>query len=88
MLERKILRNHLTATIETPEEKKMRLAEEREARAKRAKAIAQSKAKNKNKDETDELFHKYEPKEDYQVLQAVNYLKSFQVYKHFQSASR
>ena len=83
----KDLRNHLTATIETPEEKKMRLAEEKQARARRAKAIANSKNKKQGKAEED-LFHKYEPKEDYQVLQAVNYLKSFQVYKHFQSASR
>lgn len=82
----KDLRNHLTATIETPEEKKMRLAEEREARARRAKAIAESKGKKK--ESKDEIFTKYEPKEDYQVLQAVNYLKSFQVYQRFESASR
>ena len=78
------MRNHLTATIETPEEKKRRLKEEREARLARAKRIKDTKDKDKKDD--DNIFKKYEPKEDYQVLQAVNYLRTFQVYKRFESA--
>ncbi len=80
----KDLRNHLTATIETPEEKKRRLKEEREARLARAKRIKDTKDKDKKDD--DNIFKKYDPKEDYQVLQAVNYLRTFQVYKRFESA--
>ena len=80
----KDLRNHLTATIETPEEKKRRLKEEREARLARAKRIKDTKDKD-NKDD-DNIFKKYDPKDEYQVLQAVNYLRTFQVYKRFESA--
>ena len=81
----KDLRNHLTATIETPEEKKQRLEDEKVAREERAKRIAESKA---GKDKESSVFEKYEPGEDYQVLQAVNYLRTFQVYKLFESAKR
>lgn len=82
----KDLRNHLTATIETPEEKKLRLEDERKARVERSKRIAQRK--NKDKDQDKSVFTKYDPKEDYQVLQAVNYLRSFQVYQSFESAKK
>lgn len=68
----KDLKNHLTATIETPEEKKRRLLEEREERIARAKKI---KARS-HKKEKDDIFVKYDAKTDYQVLQAVNYIKA------------
>ena len=45
-----------------------------------------AKKKDKDKKDDDNIFKKYEPKEDYQVLQAVNYLRTFQVYKRFESA--
>ncbi len=72
----KDLRNHLTATIETKDEKARRLKEKKEARKKRI-----AKMKNK-KEKKEDLFKKYNPKEDYQVLQAINYLKSFSIYKN------
>lgn len=81
----KDLRNHLTATIETPEEKKQRLEDERKARVARAKKIAEMKKEKKN--EAD-LFAKYDPEEDYQVLQAVNFLRSFSVYQAFETAKK
>lgn len=79
-LREKDLRNHLTATIETPEEKAMRLKEEKEARVKRAKRIKEMQSKKKKKDD---VFKKYDANEDYQVLQAVNYLKTFKLYGEF-----
>ncbi len=75
----KDLRNHLTATIETKEEKKNRLAEEKEARIRRAKKISnRSKKKDKN-----DIFKKYNASEDYQVLQAVKILQTYGFYKEF-----
>lgn len=77
----KDLRNHLTATIESKEEKKQRLEEEKQERIKRAERI-----KNKNKKVTkskDDIFKKYNPNNDYQVLQAVNYLRTFNLYEKF-----
>lgn len=80
----KDLRNHLTATIETKEEKIIRLAEEKIERAERIQAMNDKKNKDKSSDK-DEIFKKYNPKEDYQVLQAVNFLKSFSIYKHIKA---
>ena len=41
-----------------------------------------AKTDTKDKDDDDEeLFKKYEPSEDYQVGQAVKYLKGFSVFK-------
>tara|TARA_B100001971_G_scaffold215195_1_gene260360 strand:+ start:190554 stop:191927 length:1374 start_codon:yes stop_codon:yes gene_type:complete len=81
-LREKDLRNHLTATIETKEEKALRLEEEKKARIKRAQRIKERSSKKK-KDSKDDIFRKYDPNEDYQVLQAINYLKSFRVFKDF-----
>jgi carboxyl-terminal processing protease len=78
----KDLRNHLTATIESKEEKVQRLKEEKEARIVRAKKIKDRKNKKSKKD--DDIFKKYNPNTDYQVLQAVNYLRTFDLYKKFQ----
>ena len=75
----KDLRNHLTATIETKEEKKNRLAEEKEARIRRAKKISN---RSKKKDQND-IFKKYNASEDYQVLQAVKILQTYGFYKEF-----
>jgi carboxyl-terminal processing protease len=73
----KDLRNHLTATIATEEEKASMAKEKKEARKKR---ISSMKAKKDKK--TTDIFKKYDPKEDYQVLQAINYLKSFSIYNN------
>ncbi|MDD0853879.1 S41 family peptidase [Halobacteriovorax sp. GB3] len=73
------LKNHLSATIETKEEKKRRLAREKEERLERIKRIKEMREKKKNKSKDDRK--KYDPKSDYQVQQAVNYIKSFSVFK-------
>ncbi len=73
----KDLRNHLTATIETPQEKKDR--EAREIRERRARIEEMEKKKNKVADKSDEIFKTLKPSDDYQVLQAVRYLQGFNV---------
>jgi carboxyl-terminal processing protease len=81
-LREKDLKNHLTATIETAEEKKKRLLEdslERQERINRSKALA-----GKKKDP----FGPYKAKDDYQVMQAVKYLKSFSVFKKIMSPKK
>lgn len=77
----KDLKNHLTATIETPEEKKVRLKEEKEARAARIKRIKESR--NKKKETKKTIFTKYNPNEDFQVHQAINFMKTFSFYNTF-----
>lgn len=73
----KDLRNHLTATIETPEEKAARIEQEKQERKLRAKKLKESKKKKKK---GDDIFTKYDPKNDYQVLQAVKFLKTYSFY--------
>lgn len=78
------LRNHLTATIETPEEKKMRLHKERQQRAARIQAIREKEKKEALErlgKKAKKAFQKYNPETDFQVVQAVNYLKSYYIYK-------
>ena len=74
----KDLRNHLTATIETKQEKGLRLKDEKLARIERAKRIKKRQNKHSKKKP---LFKKYNPNSDYQVLQAINYIKTFSFYK-------
>jgi carboxyl-terminal processing protease len=76
----KDLRNHLTATIETKEEKKLRLSLERSSRKERARKYQLKKAKGKK--EVD-IFKKYDPKSDYQVLQAINHIETFKFFNSF-----
>jgi carboxyl-terminal processing protease len=68
----KDLANHLTATIETEEEKKLREKEEKEERRLRAEELKRQRnaRKNKNKKKS------FKPDSDYQVYQAVNYLEA------------
>lgn len=72
------LRNHLTATKETPEERKERLAAEEMDRRRRAEEIDRRSAERKraktDKDD-DELFRQPAPKDDFQVQQAASFLK-------------
>lgn len=82
----KDLRNHLTATIETPEEKKEREAKEREERLR--KIADMEKRKQKKKVVEDEIFKTYKPSEDYQVLQAVRYLQGFNVFKETKTQTK
>jgi carboxyl-terminal processing protease len=80
-LREKDLKNHLTATIETEEEKQKRLIEEKHERELRIKKI--NKASNKKQKKEDEIFKVYTPMDDYQVVQAVNLLKSLDVINNF-----
>lgn len=77
------LRNHLTATIETEEEKKMREEREKEDRRRRAEAIRKSKTASKEdkKESKDDLPRRYSPKEDFQVIQAIKHLKTYALAK-------
>lgn len=87
----KDLKGHLTATIETPEEKKNREATERKERAQRIKDMEQRKAEaktNSKKEKEDEIFRNYEPSEDYQVLQAIRYLQGFEIFESTSKASK
>ena len=78
------LRNHLNATIETKEEKEARIIREKEeriTRAARIKKLRELKKIKKSDNNEDNIYKKYNPNDDYQVLQAVNYLKSFKIFK-------
>lgn len=78
------LRNHLTATVENKDEKEERERLEKEERIERIQKIRDYK-KNKEKDKDDKKDKEYTGKmnanDDYQVTQAVNYLKSFGIFK-------
>ncbi len=73
------LRNHLTATIETPEEKKARLAAEKRRRELRIKKLEKKKREQQKKPE--KIYSIYKPQEDFQVLQAINFLRAAEVLK-------
>ena len=90
----KDLKNHLTATIETLEEKKIREEQElkeRIERTERYKALREKKKqaaktssapKEKIISDDDESSKKIAPTEDYQVNQAINYLKNIGLIKN------
>lgn len=75
----KDLRNHLTATIETPEEKKARIEKEKKERLDRIARIKERRKKKKSDDK--EKDRPEGPSEDYQVLQAVKHLKTLDIAK-------
>ncbi|MGZ3807889.1 MAG: S41 family peptidase [Bacteriovorax sp.] len=83
----KDLKNHLTATIESPEERKAREEnelKERIERTERFKQMREKKKKGKSKEVSiaeDENEKKISPREDYQVNQAINYLKNISLIK-------
>lgn len=83
----KDLKNHLTATIETVEEKKAREDQElkeRIERTERFKQLREKKKKLKSKEvalDDEDSNKKVNPNEDYQVLQAINYLKNIGLIK-------
>jgi carboxyl-terminal processing protease len=80
----KDLKGHLTATIETSDEKTQREQLERKERAIRIKEMEskQSQSNKENKKEgVDDLFKSYEPSQDYQVLQAIRYLQGLKVFE-------
>ncbi|MEK6625977.1 MAG: S41 family peptidase [Bdellovibrionota bacterium] len=79
------LRNHLTATIETPEEKTQRIEKEKKARAERIKKIElrrkQKETVKEESEEKDYVPEAFNPAQDYQVVQATNFLKGISVFK-------
>lgn len=85
----KDLKNHLTATIETAEEKKIREEQElkeRIERTERFKAMRDKKKQPKKavevaSEDDDDPSRKVPPAEDYQVNQAINYLKNIGLIK-------
>lgn len=83
----KDLRNHLTATIETSEEKKLRESTEREDRKVRAKEL-EGKKNKKKETAADDVFKTYKASEDYQVLQAIRYLQGFNVFKETRTTNK
>lgn len=91
----KDLKNHLTATIETAEERKLREEQElkeRIERTERYKALREKKKLSSKKPESlkeklvseddDDSSKKVSPAEDYQVNQAINYLKNIGLIKN------
>jgi carboxyl-terminal processing protease len=85
----KDLKGHLTATIETPEEKIQREANERKERAERVKQLEarRNEAKAKSKKE-DDIFKTYQASEDYQVIQAVRYLQGFRIFESSKATTK
>lgn len=69
------LRNHLTATIESAEEKKLREEWERQDRANKREEQKKKVAQPKPSEEED-VFTPYAPSQDYQVQQASQLLKT------------
>ncbi len=69
------LRNHLTATIESPEEKKMREEWDRQERANKREEKSKKASQPKKNDEED-VFTPFTPSQDYQVQQASQLLKT------------
>lgn len=84
------LKNHLVATIESSEEKAERERREKEERKQRAQEMERYRAEAKKKKdkvadaEEEDLFKKYEAKNDYQVHMAINLLKSYKVFKNYE----
>jgi carboxyl-terminal processing protease len=86
------LKNHLSATIETVEEKNMRLEREKLDRKNRIDEIEKQKRKVKSSSESlngkdaegddETVISSYNPSEDYQVLQSVKFLKSYSTIKN------
>ncbi|OFZ24045.1 MAG: hypothetical protein A2202_07625 [Bdellovibrionales bacterium RIFOXYA1_FULL_36_14] len=72
------LRNHLTATIETKEEKQIRLEKEKEEKLIRRNKYTKDKNVSKSQDS---MLKKYSAKDDNQVTQALVLLKSYKKMK-------
>lgn len=78
----KDLKNHLTATVESKEEKDEREKIDKNERIERVLKMKEARKLKDKEDKKDKnVDRKYNPNDDYQVTQAVNYLKSFSVFK-------
>ena len=81
----KDLRNHLTATIETAKEKKDREETERLERIETIKKINIKKRLKRIKEDSKSkefVYRKYNPNDDFQVFQALNFLKGIAKFKN------
>ncbi len=85
----KDLKNHLTASLETPEEKKVREENEkvdREIREKRLRELKNKKLKKSDSKQEvaveDEEAKRGDPEKDYQVNQAINYINTISLIKN------
>jgi carboxyl-terminal processing protease len=89
----KDLKNHLTATIETVEEKKLREEQELKERIERTERFKQMREKKKSSkskevkekivnDDDEDNAKKIAPADDYQVNQAINYIRSMGLIKN------
>jgi carboxyl-terminal processing protease len=90
----KDLKNHLTATIETAEEKQIREEAELKERIERQESFKAMREKKKLakaasaketktfEEEADDGDKKISPKDDYQVNQAINYIRSMALVKN------
>lgn len=81
----KDLKNHLTATIETKEEKSEREAKAKEERNARISKMKESTKKADKSNDEEEIFKKFDPQQDYQVLQAIKILQSLSTYRQNKS---
>lgn len=79
----KDLKGHLTSTIETTDEKAMREENERKERAKKVEDMENRRISKKEvqKEVEEEIFKTYEASSDYQVIQAIKYLKGFKFFE-------
>jgi carboxyl-terminal processing protease len=77
----KDLRNHLVSTIESEDEKRERVEEEKSERLRRIKELDNLKKNKTTNKKTSELIKNISPKDDYQVIQAVRYLEGLGVIK-------
>jgi carboxyl-terminal processing protease len=76
------LKNHLSATKETEEEKNLRLEIEKEDRKVRVERLRMAKKQKEKVEQEEEVTEvEEEGSEDFPVKQAANYLKSFKVLK-------
>jgi carboxyl-terminal processing protease len=76
------LRNHLTATIESPEEKERRLNREKLQRQQRAARLERMRQqREKGTSETTEPTRPQVASEDYLVLQAIKTMQSYEVFR-------
>ncbi len=72
------LRNHLTATIETPAEKELRVQREKSQRLKRIERA--KKNKEISASVADAEIRKYDPENDYQIIQGIRLLQAVAKY--------
>lgn len=85
------LRNHLSATIETPEEKKLRIERKKRQRLQRQKRIKREQMQREGKPgekRAHDLPRVFDPKADFQVYSAINHLKSFDFYQRFKGPGK